>query len=1073
MVELFPLPIFPQGALTSSVITTAWVGIFVVCFFNLRLGWVLSGMIVPGYLVPLLLIKPWSAGVIILEGIVTYLIVWFFSEKLSRLGFWSSLFGRDRFFTLVVVSVFVRLLFDVWLLPSAGKWITETLSFNFDYRNNLHSFGLIIVSLVANQFWKTGLIKGLWPLFVTLATSYIIVRYGLMELTNFTLSNLNYIYEDIASSILASPKAYIILLAAAYIASRMNLRYGWDYNGILIPALLALQWYQPSKILTSFIEAFVILWIARSLLLLPAFANINIEGARKILLFFNIGFVYKLILGYVLLWQFPDVKVTDFYGFGYLLSTLMAIKMHDKGIAVRFTKSTVQTSLIAVFVASIIGFGLTIASAYISEREASVQNTEINTIKHVNKTLKEQIRDDKLILYQSRLLKRQNNPVTYEIDLFTNGLRKIKNYLKKRDESLLNQAFDYFHQMGYQLMWLEERYLYLREKNQVRGWGIYVIDTKTSSRLVVEVPYPLDENGVLQAGVSFYTKMEGMAFAAGGVQKKLNIDNSSDVLANRQSLFHLFHEIMVRSNVVQVRLQNLGDNILLVKKNIPEDLDLNKLKQLIPDISFEWGQTHETNRQRESTQTGFSELYLKPESIRLLIVRKFFQEKKIKVEYQYQRIDGYLQNWILNSRDKIAPSGSNLYKIPKQEEMLFFDEEVITPLLSVIEDYKKKKKWTENIKLKLQRITGNAHVLNYRLVRYQHISSGQEYFILYEEGNKDQKHYWGTFVFRLKQSEDYIIEIPRPIYEINSFEYAASLFEQLNARALLIAGAHPYANLDGTADMVQVSNKNSILTLVNQVIMREKFNERLFVFSIRAFGFREDVNLPDSDILISLSHGINSDTNMPGELNVLLGQFKRNHLSYQFVQGEPETSGYEIGSIPQSLYALVSQNKVFGVIWLSPFIRKNYQQKQDDRLEIAHFNGVNIVSKEMDVVEFLVQQLTHPILIEAKDLADIQKIRSEMMLYFKSRDFLNLYKISRINKKFSYLRVIDKNTHQSFMVIYYQKNKTAKKQIILTVNLSPTDIKKELTIQFNTNVKKLINKYINQRIAWLVTEEVK
>ena len=68
------LPIFPEGGLASSVITTVWVGVFVVCFFNLRFGWVLSGLVVPGYLVPLVILKPLAAGVIVVEAIITYLL---------------------------------------------------------------------------------------------------------------------------------------------------------------------------------------------------------------------------------------------------------------------------------------------------------------------------------------------------------------------------------------------------------------------------------------------------------------------------------------------------------------------------------------------------------------------------------------------------------------------------------------------------------------------------------------------------------------------------------------------------------------------------------------------------------------------------------------------------------------------------------------------------------------------------------------------------------------------------------------------------------------------------------------
>ena len=97
------LPLFPQGGLTSSVITTVWIGVAVVVFFNLRFGWVLSGLVVPGYLVPLMIAKPWAAAVIVVESIVTYFLVWLFSEYLSRYRFWASLFGRDRFFALILL----------------------------------------------------------------------------------------------------------------------------------------------------------------------------------------------------------------------------------------------------------------------------------------------------------------------------------------------------------------------------------------------------------------------------------------------------------------------------------------------------------------------------------------------------------------------------------------------------------------------------------------------------------------------------------------------------------------------------------------------------------------------------------------------------------------------------------------------------------------------------------------------------------------------------------------------------------------------------------------------------------
>ncbi|MDQ7047550.1 MAG: poly-gamma-glutamate biosynthesis protein PgsC/CapC [Sulfurovum sp.] len=217
------LPILPASYLSHSVVTTVWIGIMVVAFFNLRFGWVFTGLIVPGYLTPLLLIKPLSVVVIFFESVLTYQLIYLISEVASRHSLWTNFFGRDRFFALLLGSVAVRLFFDGWALPWLTHYSISTYGVNLDVQDSLHSFGLIIVALIANYLWKPKLISGLFQLVITLGITYIIVRYILIEYTNFSLSNIGYLYEDIAGSILASPKSYIILLVTAFVASRMNL----------------------------------------------------------------------------------------------------------------------------------------------------------------------------------------------------------------------------------------------------------------------------------------------------------------------------------------------------------------------------------------------------------------------------------------------------------------------------------------------------------------------------------------------------------------------------------------------------------------------------------------------------------------------------------------------------------------------------------------------------------------------------------------------------------------------------------------------------------------------------------
>ena len=159
--------------------------------------------------------------------------------------------------------------------------------------------------------WNGGFKYGLKVTFIQLFITYILVRFVLMPFTNFSIANLGIMYEAVAASIIAAPKAYIILVITAFLASRANLKYGWEFNGIMLPALLALQLLQPSKILTSFIETAVILGVGGSLIHFTRLKHAHIEGARLLMLFFTIGFIFKLILNYIVVWFFPTVKVTD------------------------------------------------------------------------------------------------------------------------------------------------------------------------------------------------------------------------------------------------------------------------------------------------------------------------------------------------------------------------------------------------------------------------------------------------------------------------------------------------------------------------------------------------------------------------------------------------------------------------------------------------------------------------------------------------------------------------------------------------------------------------------------------
>ncbi|HVK94022.1 MAG TPA: poly-gamma-glutamate biosynthesis protein PgsC/CapC, partial [Noviherbaspirillum sp.] len=606
----FPFPIFPEGALSASVIVTVWVGISVVALTNLRLGWVLSGLVIPGYMVPLLIVKPASAAVVFAEGVITYGIVWLYSEYSTRFTGTSNFFGRDRFFALVLVSVGVRIVNDGFLLPALGGWLLQNYDYAFDYRSHLHSFGLIIVALIANNFWKSGVLRGAWPMAVQVGITWLIVRYVLMEFTNFNMGSLAFMYEDNASSFLAAPKAYIVLLVTAFIASRLNLFYGWDFSGILIPSLLALQWFEPYKIVTTFVEAIVILVIADLVLRAPVFRNITMEGARKLLLFFNVSFVYKYLLSWALIVWMPELKVSDWFGFGYLLATLIALKIHDKGIFARMTRATLQTSFTGVAVATVIGFALVLLPDPSWEATAADRVGPLGPMARSTRDIAEVLESEKTAYYATRLGQPMAVPLQRELDAFSTGVRKLLEYRHANHPDTLESARHALLAANYQVEQIADRFLLLRERQPARHWGTYVLRLDGESPLLVSVPAPVDEAGSFEAGAALFTRFDARAFAAAAASRFANEDGASDVLTRPQTMFQAFHRELALREVLQVRTRNSAPSMLHVSGNVAEGIDLNALESTTAALKVEFAPSAQRNLQRQTMRGNFSELWM-------------------------------------------------------------------------------------------------------------------------------------------------------------------------------------------------------------------------------------------------------------------------------------------------------------------------------------------------------------------------------------------------------------------------------------------------------------------------------
>ncbi len=1082
----FTLNLLPAGGLASSVITTVWVGVMVVVFFNLRFGTTLSGLVVPGYLIPLFIVHPASGWVILIESVITYLIARVVADRgLVRMGL-GEMFGRDRFFVLILISVLVRVCSDGFILPLLAEQLA-VWGAPYELRSGLHSFGLIIIALCANQFWNGGIKVGAITLSVYLFFTYVIVSYVLMPLTNFNISTLGYMYEDIASSILASPKAYIILITAAFVSSRMNLRYGWDFNGILIPSLLALQWYDPFKILTTFFEAFVILFAAQAVMKLPVIRQINMEGARQLLLFFNVGFFYKLGLGFAIINWFPSFKVTDFYGFGYVLGTLMALKMYEKGIAIRFTRTTVQTSLTAIIMASLMGYAITF---FASEDPAVWQARQGETLLQTSDaSLSQFVADSRSSTYQSEGAKSLYSLSAPDVGAYNRLFRQTSVLTESSPVEQLNAIAYGARELGFITHYVEQRYLAFTERDPQNGRGFYLIDTHANSNLALEVPRALDEPKAAAVADRIYSQLGARYLAYSGARSNRNEDGSDDVLLNANSVFQLFHQAVGNNNALQIRgytrrsarqllgviqdQQTLDLNIqktsVWVKRSLPQHLPLGQLKQMLGGFDISWQTPSTQNRQRDTAINGFVEVYLNDQSL-LSVYRQTAKAMQFTQVAEQQRIDGYLQSYLLEEKLEgkfnFAAKNSQSYVVADKYQLLYFDQAILQPVLNLI-DQVAGNTWDQGHQSRLNQISGEAAQFGYQVLLYRHVPTGQQYLIFKEllaKGQSQNSRYWGTYAIKLNAKTDlsegkvnYIVEVPMPIVEQNTFEFGTELFENLDARAILISATHPLANSDGSSQLTSSQNQDSLFNLFHQSLLRHYQHQSPFAVQVRGFmpkGVKEATQEAGKAVVAHFEHRKPGAQSHPG-LMALKQKLQQNGLILREPDSEQIHQRFEARLNAQSRFTKYISSAQYAEVWLPAQLRYQFKRNSEDDLFSKKIAALELPILQVDVKQYL-QQQTFSVLAQ-RSLTSLKSMLDQFS------DSQNINQLLILKQTFEQVMLVQDNNSQ----LYYLLVSDANQRVQLVANLMPLNDDEQTSI-----TKDAINNFVDNRQRYLIKNSV-
>jgi hypothetical protein len=742
LANLFPLAILPENGLDRSLHAPVLAGLVLVTFFAEAFGWTYAGLVVPGYLAATFAAAPATGILMLVEATLTHFAVATLALHIpARTGAWSTAFGRERFFLYIVVAVIVRL----WVEGALVPWFaTHT---DLPHSRELYSIGLVLVPLIANVFWASGLKHTLPRLMVMVGLTWLFVEFVLLRWTNFSLSRFQVANESVALRFLDTPKAYLLILTGAMLGARGNVEYGWDYNGILVPALLAVAWYEPFKLLGTMVEALVVYLLARYLAESPLFARVPLVGPRRMVFVAFIGFFVKLVAGHVLARYAPHVQVIDFLGFGYILPSLLAVKMWNKLRIGIVLMPTLQVSLTAFLLGNALAFGLDYASRL--RLPAAAPGAEFVATRQPG---------FELFLASSEPPPRPGEcPVPTQAAAFAEAL-----YRTRVGTELTAGSARAIATAGVG-RWMDSR----------SGWRVFAPrDGQGAPCAPWRAAVRPRTNGSLDRVLVVYEPAPASPLAVAAVPLAELLGADLSVLISPEAGLgardrELVYQLSDRLSPVEVALSEDGVERLVARGALPAGFDVQGLGLALgTQLTLAWeapvapgaGPRLVLSRatvERIAAQTlGAPPLQRWPEAVRRGLV---------------ERSDTLVRH---------------LYRAPRVGELRALSA-VVAPAL---ERYSEPSPWERAVSAQL----GYAIAL---------LGSAEESVWVLHEPTSETRRGNATWVVRRGAASPIAVEVPAPLWEIGTLSTGLALFEGERARHLVFSGAHPDSMPDGSADV--------------------------------------------------------------------------------------------------------------------------------------------------------------------------------------------------------------------------------------------------------------------------------
>ncbi len=912
------IDLFPASGLDNSLFTAVLLGLLCVFLLKESYGWIFTGLVVPGYLASVFVIQPLSGAVIVGEALVTYLVARGVSDHLSRVLPYHRFFGRERFFLILLCSVAVRLVGEALVLPAAAGALSARGLAPPDLVANLFSIGLIVVPLTANAMWKTGI--GGWPqVAVPTAAVYLALRLVLIPHTNLSISDFELTYENVALGFVASPKTYIILLTAAYLAARNNIAWGWDSNGIVVLALVALAWLSPLKVLTTVVEVMLLVFVARMVLALPVLATANIEGPRRVVLVFGLGFAMKFLGCHLLAAGYPGLKATDYFGFGYLLPSLLALKILQKGNAAVILMPTLQTSAVALALGSIIGLTLALLRPEGVEpwlgRDVRPDAVEAGPgvvgLAHLASGRVLAARPPGARGVASRAGLRAYRELVADLVGASGGGWEER---QARARTLGLTLWPTRDPRALEEFWILEEPS--GPLSALHGWGFVAVREDAPTGLVVEVPYPLSEPGALVCGALAFRDLGARALVVSGTEpgdpdRFVRREGADLPLSQARRALAGYPTLEVRAPPRE------GRSVLWVSGDIPAAVDLNLLRRLAGGLELAFadppgddgyarppqGRRVQLDLSRDGALRARAEAYPPRPSRR----------RAREVDHGLAALA--TQEWF---RERIQSVG---YSPPSQSDLAFVERELLVPLMRGAD-------LVQNDARQLAYLDGVAALVGYgvELVR---LGDGAAVLLLAE--TPPAVRGWGAVLVRPSADTARYLAVPRPGLETHTLDLALHLARELDAQSMVIAGARPDAAVDGSADVLRPGNDGTLFAVFHRLIVRESPQD-LVPFGLQVRGFSSGRPLDAPAVLATglLTGGIEHQDPALARVAGRLGRIGVRVRMHDGSLAMAQMRGY---GIPQLRLARDLDAAPYAVLWASPDLRRRVSQETAAELE--------------------------------------------------------------------------------------------------------------------------------------------